>query len=275
VANAVGPASLAVSRPVPTARAGRRVAVEPVATVAVAALLDRSSDAFVAVDLFGRRSYSNHVYDRLAGIDGQQLIGRWGPFPDWERETEGAIRNAVVRLQAAHRAGHNPLLPVETTLRHGSGQLATVTMHLQVLSGPTGEPAHALALVKPVGRLPWLDRRQNLDAERIRVLEGVIQQVAVEISRIGVSTVAEHSVVDLPVDVKSRLADVSGREWEVLQQILLGRRVPAIADGLHISQHTVRNHLKAIFRKLGVRSQAELIELYRPVMVLPALGSPG
>jgi DNA-binding CsgD family transcriptional regulator len=244
--------------------------VEPVAAMPVAGLLDQSSDAFVAVDLLGRRSYSNHVYDRLVGIDGQQVIGRWGPFPDWERDTEAAVRSAVVRLEAAYRAGHNLLLPVETALRHGSGQSARVTMHFQLLVGPIGQPEHALAVVKPVGRLPWLDRRQNAEAERIRALESVVQRVAVEISRVGVSPVADRPVADLAADGRSRLADVSGREWEVLQQILLGRRVPAIADVLHISQHTVRNHLKAIFRKLGVRSQAELVELYRPITLLPA-----
>ena len=29
---------------------------------------------------------------------------------------------------------------------------------------------------------------------------------------------------------------------------------------LEVSEHTVRNHLKSIFRKLGVHSQAELVD---------------
>jgi DNA-binding CsgD family transcriptional regulator len=35
-----------------------------------------------------------------------------------------------------------------------------------------------------------------------------------------------------------------------------GRRVPAIAKTLHISQHTVRNHLKSMFRQLAVGKQS-------------------
>ena len=37
-------------------------------------------------------------------------------------------------------------------------------------------------------------------------------------------------------------------------------RVPAIARRLGISQQTVRNHLKSVFRRTGVRSQQELLD---------------
>lgn len=57
------------------------------------------------------------------------------------------------------------------------------------------------------------------------------------------------------------MRQLSSREREVLRQLLANRRVPQIADKLFISQHTVRTHLKSIFRKLNVHSQAELIDL--------------
>jgi DNA-binding CsgD family transcriptional regulator len=50
---------------------------------------------------------------------------------------------------------------------------------------------------------------------------------------------------------------------EILTQILSAHRVPQIAESLHISQHTVRNHLKSIFEKVGVKSQAALIRKVR------------
>jgi DNA-binding CsgD family transcriptional regulator len=55
------------------------------------------------------------------------------------------------------------------------------------------------------------------------------------------------------------LESISPREREVLAHLLRGLRVNTIARALHVSPHTVRNHLKAIFQKLGVNSQAELI----------------
>lgn len=61
------------------------------------------------------------------------------------------------------------------------------------------------------------------------------------------------------------LDSLSKREREVLARLVEGQRVPTIAERLFISQHTVRNHLKSIFRKLGVGSQAELIERVREI----------
>ena len=50
------------------------------------------------------------------------------------------------------------------------------------------------------------------------------------------------------------------REQEVVRLLLQHLRVPAIARRLGISQQTVRNHLKSVFRRTGVRSQQELLD---------------
>jgi len=51
---------------------------------------------------------------------------------------------------------------------------------------------------------------------------------------------------------------LSRRETEVVQRVVAGRSVREIAGELHLSAHTVRNHLKSAYRKLGVHSQAEV-----------------
>ncbi len=51
---------------------------------------------------------------------------------------------------------------------------------------------------------------------------------------------------------------LSRREVEVIQEIVAGRGVATIAAALHLSPHTVRNHLKSAYRKLGVHSQTEV-----------------
>lgn len=51
---------------------------------------------------------------------------------------------------------------------------------------------------------------------------------------------------------------LSRREIAVVQEIVAGRDVAAIAATLHLSPHTVRNHLKSAYRKLGVHSQTEV-----------------
>jgi DNA-binding NarL/FixJ family response regulator len=59
------------------------------------------------------------------------------------------------------------------------------------------------------------------------------------------------------------LDDLTVRQREIVERLLQGHRVDAIARDLYVSPSTVRNHLSAIFEKLGVASQSELIELLR------------
>jgi PAS domain S-box-containing protein len=71
------------------------------------------------------------------------------------------------------------------------------------------------------------------------------------------------------------LQELSPRESEVLALLVSGDRVPAIAKRLHISPHTVRNHLKSMFRKLEVGTQSELIDYVRSIGDEPPAGQAG
>jgi len=53
--------------------------------------------------------------------------------------------------------------------------------------------------------------------------------------------------------------DLSKREGEILQGVLHGLSTAEISAKFHISSHTVQDHLKAIFEKVGVRSRRELV----------------
>ena len=68
-----------------------------------------------------------------------------------------------------------------------------------------------------------------------------------------------------PVPATVDLSVLSPREQEVLELIRNGYRVATVARRLFISPHTVRNHLKRIFLKLEVGSQAELLEKLKPL----------
>jgi len=72
------------------------------------------------------------------------------------------------------------------------------------------------------------------------------------------------SLVDrngVPIDDPA-LDALSARERQILVLLMQSLRVPAIAERLFIAQSTVRNHLKAIYRKLGVSSQRELVDRF-------------
>lgn len=66
---------------------------------------------------------------------------------------------------------------------------------------------------------------------------------------------------------------LSGREVEVLQELADGSSIPQIASRLHLSHHTVRNHLRSAMGKLGVHTaldavvhaaRARLVDLHLP-----------
>jgi DNA-binding NarL/FixJ family response regulator len=59
----------------------------------------------------------------------------------------------------------------------------------------------------------------------------------------------------------TELHTLSAREWEILDRLWTHQRVGTIARALFVSPHTVRNHLKSIFRKVGVNCQSELLML--------------
>ena len=68
--------------------------------------------------------------------------------------------------------------------------------------------------------------------------------------------------VPLPLEHPD-LKELSPREIEVLTLLMTGDRVAGIATQLHISPHTVRNHLKSMYRKVEVKTQSELIQRVR------------
>jgi DNA-binding CsgD family transcriptional regulator len=60
---------------------------------------------------------------------------------------------------------------------------------------------------------------------------------------------------------------VSAREAEVLRLLSDGRATSVIAEALGIATNTVRNHLRSIFRKLGVHGRIEALAALRRTLM--------
>jgi DNA-binding CsgD family transcriptional regulator len=97
--------------------------------------------------------------------------------------------------------------------------------------------------------------------QRAARLEDHLWRIALEIAAAGIG--------DAPASGEMwwsdpALRELSQRQLEILRRLLRGERVPTIARDLFLSQSTVRNHLSAIYRRLGVHSQAELLARLLP-----------
>ena len=63
--------------------------------------------------------------------------------------------------------------------------------------------------------------------------------------------------------LRDPLADLTAREAEIARLLAAGRSRPWIATNLKITENTVREHGRRIYRKLGVRSRVEMAARFR------------
>jgi DNA-binding NarL/FixJ family response regulator len=99
-----------------------------------------------------------------------------------------------------------------------------------------------------------------------RPLEDALHRIAQVLQHAGIMPAAEPSA---PAGIQ----DLRPREQEVVRLLVQHLRVPAIARRLGISQQTVRNHLKSVFRRTGTQSQQELLNRLREHGLLQTLES--
>ena len=65
----------------------------------------------------------------------------------------------------------------------------------------------------------------------------------------------------MPLDTLKSLFGLTPSEANIVQELESGLSLSEIAAERHISQHTARDHLKAVFLKTGTRRQAELCKM--------------
>ena len=91
-------------------------------------------------------------------------------------------------------------------------------------------------------------------------LEQRLRRIAREVEAAGVGT--DFGRVPDPETVPG-LEDLTPRQREVVNRLFRGERVPEIARAMYLSPSTVRNHLANLFRKVGVHSQTEFLDVLR------------
>jgi DNA-binding CsgD family transcriptional regulator len=148
---------------------------------------------------------------------------------------------------------------------------ATFGISLPMVVVSTLMRARAIAMERDRGqararlRSPTSERWLVCHASCLRDAEGRIGNTALVIEPAKGSEVA-------PIIVQAY--ELSTREREITELIAQGLGTGQIAERLHLSTHTVRGYVKAVFEKVGVSSRGELVaklfaEHYAPIHFAP------
>jgi DNA-binding CsgD family transcriptional regulator len=129
--------------------------------------------------------------------------------------------------------------------------------HLRLSLGPIDDESDHFGLaLSPAGETT----APVPSGERVIELEQRLRRIAREIEAAGVASRFGR----LPdAETLPGLEDLTSRQWEVATRLARGERVSEIARGMYLSASTVRNHLANLFRKVGVHSQSEFLDLIR------------
>jgi DNA-binding CsgD family transcriptional regulator len=100
---------------------------------------------------------------------------------------------------------------------------------------------------------------------RARALAAPGRWISLEAARLGDGI----AVTIGPIEQSERCSlfcrayGLSARETDVVVRLAEGHDTRAVGEGLHVSRHTVQDHLKSVFDKTGVRSRRELLARMR------------
>lgn len=190
------------------------------------------------------------------------------------------IKVAIIAPNRAVRVGLRVLLTTDSALEViGEGAALDETRHaplaaadVMVVQGiPTTAQINAASLR---GVLFMVDDGTSAVAPNTTLAWGLMPGDAAAEELIAATTALYHGLIvvhpDLagrvfvqparPVDDREPLLEpLTARELEVLQLIGQGLANKMIADRLHISEHTVKFHVSAIYAKLGVASRTEAV----------------
>lgn len=90
----------------------------------------------------------------------------------------------------------------------------------------------------------------------------------------GIAVTIEEATAPEVLPLIARTHELTSREAELVRLVTRGLSTSALAARLHISEHTVQDHLKSVFDKVGVRSRRELVaELQQSSLQAGGLGS--
>jgi DNA-binding CsgD family transcriptional regulator len=116
-----------------------------------------------------------------------------------------------------------------------------------------------------VGRLLAIERGEDPGARarvRLRAADGrwaVVEAARLDGAGAGIAVTVRAAGIEDVLDLVCRAHGLSRRERELVALVIEGLDTRGLAERLFTSRHTVQDHLKSVFDKVGVRSRRELV----------------
>lgn len=186
----------------------------------------------------------NDAFVGLTGIGRERAIGRSGGElrlwhdPDIQGRLQRTIRETGALAATDVRLRTNDGSPIECSLSASVIAIADAPSVLLVLQDIT--------------------ERKRSEGELVEAIEAVMTDAS-WFSRSVVEKLASFKQVTGGPMPTAGLDTLSDREREVLGLICQGRNDKQMSEALHLSPHTVRNHVGSLYRKIGVGSRSAAV----------------
>jgi FixJ family two-component response regulator len=159
---------------------------------------------------------------------------------------------------AAFLAAHDPDLPGCAVIDLGLQSANGLDLQGQLHQGGSARP---VIFLTGQGSIPTA-----VQAMRAGAVDFLTKPVAAETLLAAIRSAlaldaTQRSQLTAVQDLRQRLATLTPREQEVLQEIISGRLNKQIAHRLGAAEKTIKVHRGRVMHKMGVRSVAELVTL--------------
>ncbi len=186
----------------------------------------------------------NDAFSKLTGFAKEQAVGRSGSeLRLWH---EGDLQGRLQRT--LKETGSFPATDVR--LRAGDG--SPVECSLTAAAFTIADAPSVLLVLQDI------TERKRSEEELVEAIEAVMTDAS-WFSRSVVEKLASFKKVTGGAAASAGLDTLSDRERDVLGLICQGRNDKEMAEALHLSPHTIRNHVGSLYRKIGVGSRSAAV----------------
>ena len=213
-------------------------------TSSLTEIFSNAADGVLGVDQDHMIILWNRAAERLVGFTAAEVMG-------WPCSEVWAVRNRT----GCRLCGEN-CSPITSARKEEPVEGREIMVHTKA-----GRPVwlHVSTIVIPVG-VPHL-------FTMVHIFHDVTRQVETEVllgkvqSLLGSEGALQDGSGMSPQESTSPLKVLTPREQEVLRFIARGESAKGIAQALHISTTTARNHTQKILTKLGLHAKVEAVAL--------------